>query len=259
MKGEDKSSSVNQILGLLLAAFSCLFFAVSSLLVKLLGEIPPQEVVFFRSLIQLIFLLPPLIYSKAPVLGEVHQLPCLFVRALAGTLALCCQFYAFQHMPLADATVIVFSSPIFTGVLAYFVLGEAWGLFNAFGTLLCFIGIVLIARPTFLFSRVVEEAMVENGDLQQATATVVALCGAVLTSIALISLRKLKGISFLVPPLYVAMAGVILTFAGVLVTGSFQSVQCGSNHQWLLLVIGLCGIGMCCEPRIYFGIKREGG
>lgn len=245
MENEDDPAS--RVIGLLLAAFSCVFFAVSSLLVKLLGEIPPQEVVFFRSLIQLIFLLPPIVYTKAPVLGELHLLPYLFVRALTGSLALCCQFYAFQHMPLADATVIVFSSPIFTGVLAYFILGESWGLFNFFGTLLCFVGIVLIARPTFLFPHAVEGATFDSSSFQQATATLVALCGAVLTSIALITLRKLKGISYLVPPLYVAMAGVILTLAGILVTGTFQSVQCGSYHQWLLMAIGLCGIGKSRE------------
>lgn len=256
MEGKEscpkKSFSLHQILGPLLAALSCLFFALSSLFVKLLGEIPPQEVVFFRCLVQFIFLLPPLIYSRVPVFGEVHHLPCLFVRALTGTLALCCQFYAFQHLPLADATVIVFSSPIFTGILGYIILGESWGLFNFLGAILCFVGIALIARPTFLFNRTVEQPH-SSGHWQQATACLVALCGALLTSIALISLRKLKGISYLVPVLYVAMAGVILMAAGVLVTGSFQSVQCGSNHHWLLLIIGLCGIGKYQFVDEYFG------
>ena len=161
--------SCNQILGPLLAALSCFFFAISSLFVKLLGEIPPQEVVFFRCLVQFVFLLPPLIYARVPIFGDVQHLPCLFIRALAGTFALCCQFYAFQHLPLADATVIVFSSPIFTGILAYFILGESWGMFNFLGTTLCFIGIILIARPTFMFPREVDPSF--NGDWQQATAS----------------------------------------------------------------------------------------
>ena len=142
------------------AMSSCIFFAFSSLLVKLLQEIPPQEVVFFRSLVQVIFVLPPIIYREIPFVGDAKHLPFLCVRGVAGTLALCCQFYAFQHMPLADATVIVFSSPIFTGILAHFLLGEAWGLFDALATLLCFTGVVLIARPTFLFSRPIESSSV---------------------------------------------------------------------------------------------------
>lgn len=166
---DDKTedfSPLKRILGVIFAMFSCIFFAFSSLLVKLLQEIPPQEVVFFRSLVQVVFVLPPLIYSEVPVFGDTKHLPFLCVRGIAGTLALCCQFYAFQHMPLADATVIVFSSPIFTGVLAHFLLGEAWGLFDALSTLLCFTGVVLIARPTFLFARPSERAS-EPTDLEQ--------------------------------------------------------------------------------------------
>ena len=165
-EGTDDIFPLKRILGVIFAMFSCIFFAFSSLLVKLLQEIPPQEVVFFRSLVQVIFVLPPLIYSEVPVFGDTKHLPYLCVRGVAGTLALCCQFYAFQHMPLADATVIVFSSPIFTGVLAHFLLGEAWGLFDALATLLCFTGVVLIARPTFLFARPSERAS-EQTDLEQ--------------------------------------------------------------------------------------------
>lgn len=165
-KRTEDFSPLKRILGVIFAMFSCIFFAFSSLLVKLLQEIPPQEVVFFRSLVQVVFVLPPLIYSEVPVFGDTKHLPFLCVRGIAGTLALCCQFYAFQHMPLADATVIVFSSPIFTGVLAHFILGEAWGLFDALATLLCFTGVVLIARPTFLFARLSERTS-EQTDLEQ--------------------------------------------------------------------------------------------
>ena len=151
----ENVSPFSGVLGIIFAMSSCIFFAISSLLVKLLREIPSQEVVFFRSLVQVIFVLPPLIYGKVPIIGNAKNLPFLCVRGVAGTLALCCQFYAFQHMPLADATVIVFSSPVFTGVLAYFLLGETWGLFDVLATLWCFTGVVLIARPTFLFSRAI--------------------------------------------------------------------------------------------------------
>lgn len=146
----ENVSPFNRVLDIIFAMSSCILFAISSLLVKLLGEIPSQEVVFFRSLV-----LPPLIYGKVPIIGNAKDLPFLCVRGVAGTLALCCQFYAFQHMPLADATAIVFSSPVFTGVLAYFLLGETWGLFDVLATLWCFSGVVLIARPTFLFSRAI--------------------------------------------------------------------------------------------------------
>ena len=98
-------SPLRRTLGIICAMSSCIFFAFSSLLVKLLREIPPPEVVFFRNMVQVIFVLPPLIYNKIPIVGNTRHLPFLCVRGTAGTLALCCQFYAFQHMALADTYI----------------------------------------------------------------------------------------------------------------------------------------------------------
>ena len=86
-------SPLRRTLGIICAMSSCIFFALSSLLVKLLREIPPPEVVFFRNMVQVIFVLPPLIYNKIPIVGNTKRLPFLCVRGIAGTLALCCQFY----------------------------------------------------------------------------------------------------------------------------------------------------------------------
>lgn len=239
-----KFSLRKNILGILYAMSSCVFFAFSSLFVKLLREIPPQEVVLFRSFIQIIFILPPMVFNQVPLLGEVRYLPYLCVRGLAGTLALCCQFYAFQHLPLADATVIIFSSPIFTGILAFLLLGEAWDGFDAMSTILCFIGVVLIARPTFIFPRPTSHRpSVAVNDWEQVTASLVALCGAVLTSIALIAIRKMKGVHFLVPVFYVALSGVAITAGAILASGTLSSVVCGSHHELLILGVGWCGVG----------------
>ena len=71
-------SPLRRTLGVIFAMASCVFFAFSSLFVKLLREIPPQEVVFFRSLVQVIFVLPPLIYSEVPVFEDTKHLPFLW-------------------------------------------------------------------------------------------------------------------------------------------------------------------------------------
>ena len=235
-------TSFKHIAGLLFAAISCVFFACSSLFVKLLGELPPQEVVFFRSFVQLTFLLPSLIHHKEPFIADSKlNMFYLIIRGGAGSLALCCQFYAFEHLPLADATVIVFSSPIFTGIFAYCILGEKWGAFDAIATILCFFGVVLVARPTFLFTR--EDPARLRGDWEQVVASLVALCGALFVSIALIVLRKLQGVNYLIPVFYLAVVGLVMTAFGLLFTGTLTSIECGSHHEWLLLSLGLCGIG----------------
>ena len=76
----------------------------------------------------------------------------------------------------------------------------------------------------------------------QITASLVALCGAILTSIALIAMRKLQGVNFLVPVFYLGLSSVVLTMGAILASGSFQSVICGHSHEWFLLALGFCGL-----------------
>ena len=83
--------------------------------------------------------------------------------------------------------------------------------------------------------------------LVQISASFVALCGAILTSIALIAIRKLQGVNFLVPVFYVGLSSVVLTTGAILASGSFQSVICGRWHEWFLLGLGICGLGKCME------------
>ena len=79
----------------------------------------------------------------------------------------------------------------------------------------------------------------------QITASLVALCGAILTSIALIAIRKLQRVNVLVPVFYVGLSSVVLTVGAILASGSFQSVICGRSHEWFLLGLGFCGLGEC--------------
>ncbi len=48
----------------------------------------------------------------------VHLGDCSILRAFLGTTSLMSQFYALRHMPLADASVIIFSVPVFVAIFA---------------------------------------------------------------------------------------------------------------------------------------------
>ena len=59
-----------------------------------------------------------------------------------------------QNMNIGDATAIIFSSPIWAVLLARLVLKEKFTLVNLIAIMLGFLGIILIAKPGFLFSEV---------------------------------------------------------------------------------------------------------
>jgi len=60
-------------------------------------------------------------------------------------------FYGFQTVPLSEAMVIFQTNPAISGILAVFFLREAYDLIQFFITILCMGGVMLIAKPSFLF------------------------------------------------------------------------------------------------------------
>jgi drug/metabolite transporter (DMT)-like permease len=68
-------------------------------------------------------------------------------RAAAVSVATICFFVGVMVMPLADTTAIQFTSPIFTALLAPFVLGERTTRATWIATLVAFAGVLVVLRP----------------------------------------------------------------------------------------------------------------
>lgn len=100
-------------------------------------------------------------------------------------------FYAFRHMPLADASVIVFSVPVFTAVFARMFLKEPCGLFSAFSVVLTLIGVILITRPPILFGDTVD-ALGSSSEAVEIWGAVAAFSATLFGANAYVLLRALK-------------------------------------------------------------------
>jgi drug/metabolite transporter (DMT)-like permease len=127
---------------------STALFATMGVLIKIVSaRLPNEMVVFFRSFMGLLALLP-LVWDRGGwrVLRTRHPGPHL-TRALAGLAAMYCYFYAIAHMPLAEATLLNYSTPLFTPFIAYLWLGERVARGLKLAIALGFAGILLILRP----------------------------------------------------------------------------------------------------------------
>ncbi len=132
---------------MLLTAF---FFSLMSLTVKLAGRtLPTGEIVFARCLFSLIVTWGMLRRVRVSVWGRRKGL--LLLRGLTGFGGLMCFFYAISRLPLADTTVIQYTNPVFTAVLAGLFLAERTERKDLLGLVLSMAGVVLVARPSFLF------------------------------------------------------------------------------------------------------------
>ncbi|MES2619339.1 MAG: DMT family transporter [Bacteroidota bacterium] len=101
---------------------STLSFAVMNVFIKKVSDFPAMEVVFFRCLISMLICLAILYNEKVDWKGSNRKL--LLARGVFGTIALYTFFVTLNGMPLGTAVTIQYLSPIFTTVIAIFLLKE---------------------------------------------------------------------------------------------------------------------------------------
>lgn len=123
-------------------------FALMAFFVKKLGQrIPPFEVVFFRSAVNLICVGGWLGVSRGwPKLSRSDQ-GLLLLRGGAGFISLCCYFYSLQHLPLSIAGLVSWTSPLFVAFFSFLFLGERLPRVALLCVLGAFAGMVLLLSP----------------------------------------------------------------------------------------------------------------
>lgn len=112
----------------------------------LIADLHPFEMIFFRSLFGLSFVIPWLWRGGVRQFATGYPLIHIF-RAVGKLAALAAFFYAVSLMALADVTAIMFSAPLFGALGAWLFLGERmrWLRFSA--TIAGFMGVLIVIRP----------------------------------------------------------------------------------------------------------------
>lgn len=224
-------------MGLVLATLSSLFFSLCSVIVKSLVEINPTEMAIFRFLGVLLPAIPIVIYKGEHPFPKGRRL-ILILRSFIGTTGLMLSFYAFRHMSLADASVIVFSVPVFVAIFARIFLKEPCGLFNVVTVCLTLIGVILITRPPLIFGHSIGsltdgQVKPERADLWSAMA---AFSATLFGANAYVLLRALKGLHFSVIMTNFGLFALIQTTLISWAIGALCMPHCGTDR---LLIVAL--------------------
>ncbi|MDF1632596.1 DMT family transporter [Mycoplana sp. MJR14] len=111
----------------------------------LAGEVHPLMIGFFRSFFGLVVVLP-WVFARVDLKASPYRFQHV-LRAGLKLASLVALFVAFAHAPLADATAINFTMPVFLVLGAWLLLGERIGLSSIVGVIAGFAGIVIIIRP----------------------------------------------------------------------------------------------------------------
>jgi len=161
----------------LATTLAALMFASMGVAVRYASASLPSEVlVFLRNSFGLLFLLPWLYHRGFRGL-KTNRLSGHITRSVTGLAAMYCFFYAIAHLPLAEAVLLNFSSPIFTAIIAMLWLGEKATRKLILAIIIGFSGICLILKP---------------GVGILSAAALVGLVSAVFAAMAMVSIRDLS-------------------------------------------------------------------
>lgn len=128
---------------------AALGFATMGAFVKQARRIPTWEIVFFRSLINLV-LLTPWVWSYSWLVEFKKEPRALLLRGIAGCISIFLYYYAIEHLTLANAAMLNHAAPLIVLVISSTFLGEKLSTLAVMFVALAFVGVTLILKPSFL-------------------------------------------------------------------------------------------------------------
>lgn len=163
--------------GIICIIMSAFCFALMSFFVRMAGDLPSIQKSFFRNFVAAIFASVILMKNGVPFRCKKENLGYMLGRSICGTIGILCNFYAVDHLVLADASMLNKMSPFFAVIFSYFLLREKITVPQGLFVIGAFVGSLFVIKPTF-----------SNMDL---IPSLIGLCGGIGAGAAYTMVRKL--------------------------------------------------------------------
>lgn len=217
------SGADTPVRGILLRIGSVVMFGIMFAAMKLAGDdgVVAIEMVFYRAVFGMPIVLAWLALGPGLADIQANRPWAHVVRSAIGLTGITLNFFALILLPLADATTIGFTAPIFATILSALILKEHVGRHRWMAVAIGFIGVIVITRPG-------------GSSGLPALGIMVALLGALGTSGVTITLRQLGSTE-------TVGSIVFWFFVACAVVGGIGTAIWGSTHG--LHTMGLLAIG----------------
>lgn len=252
--------------GLLLVMLAQMFASFMNAAIKVLNQLEPPvpalELVTISMAITFICCEIYMFVAKIPYpfLGPKEVRLLLACRGVTGFFAVFGIYYALQYLPLGDVTVLTFVGPIFTGIVGRLFLRETYSKREAFASLCSLFGVVLIARPPFLFENArdldLEGSAVDASAGDRLRATLVLVMGVLIYTFAMIAIRAIGTRAHAMHSMaYFSLWCAIVSMIGLFISG--EPIVYPTPWQWdvLLLLIGV--LSFIAQMCLTMGLQRE--
>ncbi|GEQ68429.1 hypothetical protein JCM33374_g2097 [Metschnikowia sp. JCM 33374] len=217
--------------------------------------IHPVQILFARMSITYVCCVLYMLITKSVAdapFGPKDKRVLLVLRGILGFMGVFGLYYSLQYLSLSDAVTITFLIPMVTAFFAWVVLGERYSVLEAVCSLCSLGGILLVAKPDFLFgSRAASETpgndSAESSDSGlRILGTMVGLLGVCGAAAVYVLLRKIgKAAHPLISVSYFALISCVICFFATIFVPSLTFKVPINFRQWFLFtLIGLSGFFM---------------
>lgn len=143
-----KIKSKNKAIAFLIT--SAFFFSLMSVFVRLSGDLPTFQKMFFRNLIAAVIAFIILVKNKTPFLpSKKENVPFLLLRTTLGMAGVFCNFYAVDRLVLSDASILNKMSPFFAIVFSFLLMKEKPSITQMLTVTGAFFGSLFVIKPSF--------------------------------------------------------------------------------------------------------------
>jgi drug/metabolite transporter (DMT)-like permease len=185
------------------------------------------DVVFARAFTNFLFVTALAVATSKPLI--LFSAPKnLWIRSITGTCSMLGTFYAYTHLPVAEAISIVNTTPIWMALLVSLMTRERLSYAIWAGVACGTVGVVLVQQPQF----------------QQASVAILAgLGGALFGAIALYNIHLLKGIHPTTIVAHFSMIASVASFFAMMLSFYGAPGEAGWTGRILLELIGVGALG----------------
>ena len=145
--GASPAPAANRTKGILFILSAAFFFSLMTVFVRLSGDVPTMQKAFFRNIVAAFLAAVILMRSGEKFYIPRTSLMDMFLRCSIGTMGILCNFWAVDHMRIADANILNKLSPFFAILMSIFILKERPNRVEWLSVLLAFIGAAFVAKP----------------------------------------------------------------------------------------------------------------
>ncbi|KAF0684529.1 Aste57867_23528 [Aphanomyces stellatus] len=238
----------HSLLGLGLVAMSAFAFSLMSAAIKYESSyMLSMETLFWRSLITGGFILISILATRTSLYVSRDMVPLVAYRSVSGFFVMALSYWTMSQMVLADASCIIFTSPVMTFLMGALVLGEHIKPVDFGLAISCFGGVVFVARPAFLFGEA--DSPVAHGSKY---AVLGGLAAAAFQASSYVVIRRLKSVHYLVVIFYFMLLSIVVSAIWIVVVEGVRGFQASMSTAvwWACVGSGFFGfIGQLCVTK----------